>query len=32
MNVDDERTLQDWGLLFLRLSGALFLLCITATS
>jgi putative oxidoreductase len=26
MNVDDERTLQDWGLLFLRLSGALFLL------
>ncbi|CDF96815.1 MULTISPECIES: DoxX family protein [unclassified Pseudomonas] len=26
MNVTDERTLQDWGLLFLRLSGALFLL------
>ncbi|MDB6444723.1 DoxX family protein [Pseudomonas sp. 21TX0197] len=26
MNLADERSLQDWGLLFLRLSGALFLL------
>jgi putative oxidoreductase len=26
MKIADERTLQDWGLLFLRLSGALFLL------